>query len=280
VIFEKRACLIRIADSSVSEVELWDDGGGPPSPTGASSLPISTSPSTYYGHGIRKSIQSFDAFGFTKEGKGPWLPLLTLDVPYPPAANGESLPFGVYKTVLIMSRGRRTHILTSPLPMPLSSHPPLRVIRWHSQPRQVAARLSAIPNEESRLQVLGFTEHGVEIVETGINFIFKPPGFNSTVGKGKGKVKSISTTSEPMIRATWVSPDMTGYLGRGGSWHMLDTTTGRPELKNFFADSDLSIHADAGSRMELGQGIYAWTQKGLEDYRVVWLGDGILGERV
>jgi hypothetical protein len=122
--------------------------------------------------------------------------------------------------------------------------------------------------------VLGFTDQGVEIVETSIGFIFKPPDLGLTIGKGKGKVRSISIPSEPLVRATWESPDITGYLGRGGYWHTLDTTSGRPEFRNIISDSDLSVYARAGSRTELGQGIYAWTQKGLEDYRVVWLGDG------
>ena len=275
VVFEKRACLIRIADSSVSEIELWDDGGLP-SPTTTASLPSAMSPSrdSSHGHGFRKSIQSLDAFGFAREGKGPWLPILTLEIPSPSPTNGEVAAFATSKTVLIVSRGRRTHILTSPLPIPLSSQPPLRVIRWHSQPRQVAARLSTGPGKEPKLQVLGFTDQGVEIVETSIGFIFKPPDLGPTIGKGKGKVRSISILSEPLVRATWESPDVTGYLGRGGYWHTLDTTSGRPELRNIIPDSDLSLHARAGSRTELGQGIYAWTQKGLEDYRVVWLGDG------
>jgi hypothetical protein len=289
VVFEKRACLIRIADSSVSEVELWDDGGGPPSPTTTASLPSAMSPgrstmspgiNTGHGHSFRKSIQSLDAFSFAREVKGPWLPIVTLELPYPPPANGEPPAFTASKTVLLMSRGRRTHILPSPLPIPLASQPPLRVIRWHSQPRQVAARLSTGPEKEPKLQVLGFTDHGVEIVETGINFIFKPPDLGPTIGKGKGKVRSISILSEPLTRATWESPDVTGYLGRGGYWHTLDTSSGRPELRNVAPDTDLSVYAGSGSRIELGQGIYAWTQKGFEDYRVVWLGDGASGEQV
>ena len=282
VVFEKRAGLIRISDASVSELELFDDGGGPPSPTGTSS-PQSTLSSgtlsahgTLSGHGFRRSI---DALGLLREGKGSWLPLRTLDVPYPPSANGEPPSFSASKTVLFVSRGRRTHIVPSPLQNPLSSHPPLRAIRWHSHPRQITARLSTGPAKEPKLQVVAFTDQGVEVVETGINSLFKPPNLDPTMSKGKGKVLSMST-SEPLVRATWDSPDVAGYLARGGFWHTLDTSSGRPELKPPVLDSDASIHNGSETRTEAGKGIYAWAQKGIEDYRVVWLGDAFPGEQV
>lgn len=274
MVFEKRAGLIRISDASVSEIELFDDGGGPPSPTFTPSPQSTMSPSTISSHGFRKSI---DALGFLREGKGSWLPLRMLDIPYPPSANGEPPSFSTSKTVIFMSRGRKTHIVPSPLPNPLASHPPLRVIRWHSHPRQVTARLSTGPENEPKLQVIAFTDQGVETVETGINFLFKAPDLGPTIGKGKGKSQSISMP-EPLSRATWDSPDVAGYLAKGGFWHTLDTSSGRPELRPPVSDSDYSVNVNPGNETEASKGIYAWAQKGLEDYRVVWLGDTFSGE--
>lgn len=278
VIFEKRAGLIRISDASVSEIELFDDGGGPPSPTSTLTPQSTISPASLSSqistHGFRRSI---DALGFLREGKGSWLPLRTLEIPCPPSANGEPPSFSSAKTVAFMSRGRKTHIVPSPLPTPLVSNPPLRVVRWQSPPRHVVPRLSTDSSKDPKLQVIAFTDQGVEVVEMGINFLFRPPDLGPSIGKGKGRMPSIST-SEPLTRGSWESSDVAGFLAKGGFWHTLDTSTGRPELRQPVADSDSSVYTAPGNMTEAGKGIYAWAQKGLEDYRVVWLGDTFSGD--
>ena len=267
VIFEKKAGLIRIADSSVSEMELWDDGGRPPSPIRAQS-PGSIH-SMQSSSGFRKSIQALD---FHRDMRGTWQPMITLDIPYPPSANGEQLPMALSKTILILSRGSQTHILPSPLPMPLASHPPLRVIRWHTPPSRISARVSLIADQPTMLQLVASSDKGIEIAETPVNFIFQRAGLGSP-GKGKGKGKSISIPSEPLNRAQWHTMEATKPLCRGGVWHRLDTSSGQPELRRSEWATDMASHPAATSRLETGKGIYATVQRGLDDYRVIWLGD-------
>ncbi|KAG8802115.1 hypothetical protein FRB91_010667 [Serendipita sp. 411] len=271
VIFEKKAGLIRIVDSSVSELELWDDGGRPPSPIHTLSSPTSIH-SLHSASVIRRSIQDNLTFG---KDKSPWYPLVTMEIPYPNDSNPPS--FNASKTILIISRGTQSHILDSPLRMPMGNYPPLRVVRWHTMPFNITARLSMVEGKEPRLQLVAFSDRGIEVAETTVDFLFRPPDLGQTDGKGKGKNKSISVLSEPLVRAQHLSLETTKYLVRGGLWHTLDMTSGQPELK-----SPVSSVGEAPSltisRLEKGQGIYACVQRGLEDYRVLWLGDEALAD--
>ncbi|KAG8829539.1 hypothetical protein FRC17_006423 [Serendipita sp. 399] len=266
VIFEKKAGLIRIIDSSVSELELWDDGGRPPSPIQTISSPTSIH-SLHSASAIRRSIQDNLPFG---RDKSPWLPLVTMEIPYP--ANFNPPPPAASKTVLIISRGTQSHILESPLRMPMANHSPLRVVRWQGIPFSVTARLSITEGKETRLQLVAFSDRGIEVAETATHFLFKPPDAGQPEGKGKGKSKSAAIPSDPLIRGQHLSLETTRYLGRGGLWHTLEMTSGQPELKSPVS-SVFETPAPFSSRLEKGQGIYACVQRGLEDYRVVWLGD-------
>lgn len=269
VIFEKKAGLIRIADSAVSEMELWDDGGRPPSPIRAQS-PTSIH-SIHSSSGFRKSIQVLD---FHRDGRGMWQPMITMDIPYPPSANGEQSVMALSKTFLIISRGSQTHILPSPLRMPLANHQPLRVIRWHTPPSRVSARVSLLADRPAMLQLVAFSDKGIEIAETPVTFLFQQSDPGSP-GKGKGKGKSISAQSEPLNRAQWHTMETTKPLCRGGIWHRLDTSSGRPEIHPSEWANDLASHPAATSKLETGKGIYATVQRGLDDYRVIWLGDDV-----
>jgi hypothetical protein len=265
VIFEKKVGLIRISDSSVSEIELWDDGGAPLSPTHTSSLPTHLSGSHLSSASIRRSIQAL-----TRDVKGQWLPLTKINIPHPPLANNTSNQLPSFKSIILMSRGKQTHLLHSPLPMPLTSNPPLRIIRWHTTPRQVAARLSSGGGQEIKLQLLAFGDMGVEVVEMGIDKLFRPPDVQVSPSKGKEKAKAISIPSENVSRAFWDSSDETGYLAHGGFWDQLDITSGVPEPRQQFHNSE-----GVGSHIEPGEGVYVWSRKGLEDYKVLWFGDDV-----
>ncbi|PVG00490.1 hypothetical protein CPB86DRAFT_773734 [Serendipita vermifera] len=265
IIFEKKAGLIRISDSSVSEIELWDDGGAPLSPTHTSSLPTHLSGSHLSGSSIRRSIQAL-----TRDIRGHWIPLTKMNIPHPPLTNNTSTQLPTFKSLVFMSRGKQTHVLPSPLPMPLTSNPPLRIIRWQTAPRQVAARLSIGNGRDDKLQILAFGEMGVEVVEMGTDFLFRPPEITASPSKGKEKAKAVSIPSENITRAFWDSSDETGFLAQGGFWDQLDTTSGMPEPRQQPHNPD-----EVGTHIERGQGIYAWSRKGLEDYKVLWFGEEV-----
>lgn len=256
IIFERKAGLIRIADSSVGEMELWDDGGRPPSP---SSHP-------------RRSLSTL-AFG--KDTKGQWLPLAHVEVPIPPpppsTPDENALPAPRLKVLVLLSRGRQTHILPSPLPIPLASFVPLKIIYWNMQPTQVTARVSFDPRiRQPRLQVVGFGDMGIEVAEFSLDFIFTNRQIDALVGKGKGKGKSLLVSTDPVVKARWDTPDTTGYLSNGGVWHLLGLAqNGKPVFKDPPPTGGLDPTLVRG----LSQGIYGWSKKGLEDYRVFWLGD-------
>lgn len=261
-----------MADSAVSEIELWDDGGAPPpSPQPTSSLPLPMSA----GSGFRKSL---DALAFGRDAKGLWLPLTTIDVPVPPSARADLPEVYSSKIFILISRGRQTHIYPSPLPMPLTANPPLRIIRWQNAPRQVTARLSVAPGRESRLQVIAFTEAGIDASESSLGFLFQPLDYGSSSGKGKGKAKVPYMSSDPIVRGKFDSPDPVGFLARGGLWHDLDTENGpRPGFKRYNMELDSTVWSNVN--VEQGLGIYAWCCKGFEDYRVIWLGEDVSGEQ-
>lgn len=267
VIFEKKAGLIRLADASVSELELWDDGEGDRMPPPLQSSSPQSLHSSHTISGILAALSS----------KTLWLPLVTVQIPIavPPAVE-NSPSQSSSKTIALLSRGRLTHIISTPLPIPVNSRPPLSVIRWNHIPRQIAARLSGAPGDgrEAVLQVIAFGESGIEVVETGLQFLFRQPDQGVNGNKGKGKVKTGTASTDFVTRATWDSPETIGYLGRGGYWNALDTSSGRPEVRQDPYITD-PVLANAGQMVERGQGIYGWMRKGLDDYRVIWFGEDI-----
>jgi len=121
-------------------------------------------------------------------------------------------------------------------------------------------------HREAKLHILAFTEDGVEVMESSLDFLSCPP--DVSWGKGKGTMKRIPVPPEPQIRAVWQPPEMTGYLARGGHWDGLDTSSGRPEMRR-----GQSSTYTTGINVEQGQGLYVWLHKGLDDYRVAWLGE-------
>lgn len=235
VIFEKKAGLIRLADSAVGEVELFDDYATSYSPSGT--LP-------------RLSRTSLDNFSFVKEAKVPWLPPVQGEFPVLSSTRPS-------QSVYFVTRGTQTHILPDPLPVPISSCPPLHVLTWLSQPLHVCQRVCSPPDSMPFLQVIGLGEFGVEVQELPLTFM----------SKGKGKARS----EEPIRSQADVGGDA-GFLLHGGTWH-------KPKGQLSPTESVMSFHGSNGTSKgqtvdgrTAEQGIYAWCRKGMQDWRVFWLG--------
>ena len=251
VVFDKKAGLIRIGDSAVDEIEMYDDGTQPPV------LPISEkSPS------LRRSLQAFDAFGFGHNHKGAWLPLCSLAVPTGAfAKDGTPLT----RPIVLVSRGRQTHIHPSPLPVPLAWSAPLRSIWWNQPPSHVTARVCSGVDRPPFLQVIAYGD-GVEVVELDFSFLVSRTGLG---GKGKGRAAPV----EPTVKAYAPAFDHSRFACRGGEWHLLDTTHGRPEVRRSMQSVDGLNTRELVDRVKMDEGFYGWYMKDMEDYRVFWMGN-------
>ncbi|KAI0638449.1 hypothetical protein C8Q77DRAFT_1091112 [Trametes polyzona] len=248
VIFEKKAGTIRIADSAVGEIDLYEDNWS------AQQALLSASPSA----NARRSRASWDGRAFAKE-KGPWVRPVKFSVP------GVSSSFQAASAtqLYLLTRGRQSHILTHPLPARPAALPPLRVLFWSAPPQSVAARVctSDNPDEAPFLQVTAFGEDGVEVQEIPL----------AQLSERKGK----SRAEEP-VRAQADIGGAAGLLTVGGHWNR----PFYPGLGRSYSTSSYASYDSGTSTEEDGddgggnEGLYAWVQKGAEDWRVVWLGDG------
>ena len=251
VVFEKKAGLIRIADSAVDEIEMYDDGMQPPV------LPVSEkSPS------LRRSLQAFDAFGFGNNHKGAWLPLCSLEVPTGAFAEDRT---PLTRPIVLISRGRQTHIHPSPLPVPLAWSAPLRSIWWNQPPNNVTARVCSSVGKPPFLQVIAYGD-GVEVVELDFSFLTSRAGLS---GKGKGRAAPV----EPNVKAYTPAFDHSRFACRGGEWHLLDTTHGRPEVRRSMQNVDGLGTRELVERVKMEEGFYGCYMKDVEDYRVFWMGN-------
>ncbi|THH30330.1 hypothetical protein EUX98_g3860 [Antrodiella citrinella] len=253
VVFEKKAGLIRIADAAVGEVDLYDEAAG----TNALLNPA--------GSLNRRPRTSWDGMSFHKEPKASWIPPVLMVIKG--QANG-----GLSHSMYLVTRGKHTHLLPSPLPANLPSIPPYRTFTWTSPPSNISTRicrqtppLSEEGSSESFLQVIAFGEEGVEVQEVPLS--------NLTVNMGKGKSK----VEEPVRAVADLGGDA-GFLCTGGFWH--DDDPARPGLMR--SDSTASYDSDSvledisssrtPTRLKEVEGVYGWVRKGAEDWRVFWVG--------
>ncbi|KAI0082509.1 hypothetical protein K474DRAFT_1655296 [Panus rudis PR-1116 ss-1] len=243
VIFEKKAGMIRIADSAVGEVELSADE------TSQLNLLAPLGGST----GSRRSRSSWDGKGFLKESKASWgLPVKFL-VP----------GYGKEKALYVLTRGKQSHLYPHPLPANLSVTPSFRTFVWSSVPSFVCPRVVDPAEGSPYLQVIAFGDEGVEVIELLLSSL--------TENKGKGKAV------EDTVRAqSDLGGSDTGFLCAGGHW---DKSRNSPELVR--SDSTKSIESDyevcVPIRTDLvrgEEGVYGWVRKGQEDWRVFWVGGG------
>ncbi|KAF8897886.1 hypothetical protein BD779DRAFT_1608371 [Infundibulicybe gibba] len=251
VTFEKKASWIRIADSAVGEIELFDPGNASnQSRTQRDSFlplsPVST----------RKLRRSFDG----RDSSTRWVPPTRCEFPL-------GGPFGGTQ-VYLFTKGKQTHILPCPLPTSPSPYPPMRIISWGSPPAHVSPRVSPQSPPGSLgaafLQLVAFGEHGLEVQEISLSFL-----------NPKGK-----EAEEEPVRAEDELGGDAGFLSTGGHWDLLGQPPAHHGLsRTYSATSELSAlsldsveSADILAKLKQNEGIYGWCRKGLEDYRVFWVG--------
>ncbi|KAF8914340.1 hypothetical protein CPB84DRAFT_1721306 [Gymnopilus junonius] len=253
VAFDKKAGWIRLADSAVGEIELGEDGG--PQPPGLI-YSRDTYSSTLSSASVRQRARlSFDI----RESAAKWILPVRCELPIP----GQE---DITEPIHILTRGKRTHILPYPLPIRSSMLPPLHAVFWKTSPKHVSARLIPAGNDlisnPPQLQLVGFSENGVEIQEMGISFM-------NTKGKGRAFPNEM----------VWAEEDLggeAGFLTVGGNWDRLSQAQGFQGVSS--AASIFSVDSldstDILTRMKREEGIYGWYRKDIADWRVFWVGGG------
>ena len=243
VIFEKKAGLIRIADSAVGEVELHDDGWNTHlAPSGSNAL-------------ARRSRTSWDGKGFVKETKTSWIAPHKINLP---STTGR---MSFAQSMYLLTRGKQSQVLPYPLPANVTSTPPYRTLLWSFIPSHVDTRVCHTSDDSpSFLQFVAFGEEGVEVQEISL----------SSLSEVKGKTK----VEEPVRAQTDVGGLDSGFLIAGGLWHKSFYDPGRSspsQAHSTDTEEDLSSDEMIDS-MHAQEGIYGWVRKGTEDWRVFWLG--------
>ncbi|KAG7097400.1 hypothetical protein E1B28_004750 [Marasmius oreades] len=249
--FDKKSGWIRVADAAVGELELLDDG----SPQGT--LRETTSP---INRRRSRIVSSFDS----PPHAGKWLPPSICDLPLQ-TANGQ------VKKIMLLTRGKKTHILPYPLPVSLSPCPPYLIITWKNTPTSVISRTCEPPDDSSSppfLQVIALGEMGIEAQERSFSFL-------SSKGKGKARADEIMHVEED-------TGGDAGFLCEGGHWDRPQFAA-RAAQFNAGVSRTNSIYSYASgysnleseeivNRLRREQGLYCWCRKGVEDWRVFWLG--------
>ncbi|KAF8827215.1 hypothetical protein HHX47_DHR5000729 [Lentinula edodes] len=249
VIFDKKSGWIRLADSAVGEVDLHDDSQFGPTPR------ESSSPTSH-----RKSRIIMDTSSF-----GKWIPPALCELPM----SAPGAPLQTTK-VILLTRGRRTHILPSPLPSNSSLHIPLRIVSWRNNPTDVVPRIfeGSEPDMDgystpAYLQLISLGELGVEVQE------FSLP---SLLTKGKGKARA-----DDILYAEQDTGGDAGFLCTGGHWDRQRTFASNLNRSYSTLSTNSSFSTDS-TQLELEKGLYCWCRKGLEDFRVFWLGGSLTAD--
>ncbi|KAI0053699.1 hypothetical protein FA95DRAFT_478131 [Auriscalpium vulgare] len=241
VMFDKKAGLIRVSDSAVGEVELYDEAREALSPMGSLN-------STHK----RRSRASFD--GHASAAKGIWTLPAKLDLP---SSSGPSDIGQVY----LLTRGRQTRIVPCPLPANLQSTPPLQTFNWRSHPTHVSPRFIPSRSADGKpcLQLIAFGEDGLEVQESSLSL--------ASNGKDKGRME------EPVYAYTDAGGVAMGFLLGGGHWHR---PFNAPLTRSQSSRSGVSLSSldteDLAERLHAHQGLYGWQQRGFDDWRVFWVG--------
>ncbi|KAI9467238.1 hypothetical protein BJY52DRAFT_56697 [Lactarius psammicola] len=278
IVFEKKVGLIRIINSAVGEVTLFEDAN-------AHSSRDSLSPSQS-GLSARRSRTSLDGFGLAKDHRGSWTLPAKLDLPAggstnttpdmvdpwdaPSAAALEDAP---PQSVYLLTRGKQTFVLPCPLPANLQVTAPLLTFSWRSHPTFVAPRVieveyggdgggpspwaaTVVPVVPRRmLQLTAFGEDGLEVQETPLSF----------------SVKEKARLEDPVVSEVVIGE--TGFLCGGGHWHRpYDSPLGRSDSVRSGVSFDSIATEEVISRLESDKGIYGWQRRGLEDWRIFWIG--------
>jgi hypothetical protein len=255
-IFEKKAGIIRIADSAVGELELFSGND-----KDASVLPASYSSKdsvNRLGPNLSASISGnigshrrSHSAGSSRRERAGWLHPVRIDVPPPPSSANYTLPVPGAPgniPIYLLTRGKTTHVLPCPLPANIGAKPPLRVITWGTPPTHVSIRVNQA-GATPFLQAIAFSEDGLEIRELSRELIL-----------GNDHAKGKSRAMEPILADADVGGEV-GFLCAGGHWQRAQT----PSLARAFsvasAASETSFQsldsnqADARLMMEQVRGL-------------------------
>ncbi|KAL0580505.1 hypothetical protein V5O48_001492 [Marasmius crinis-equi] len=255
VIFDKRSGWIRLADAAVGELELQDD---------TALYGLSRELTSSSSHRKSRLSSSFDP----PQHAGKWIAPTLCDLPMQ-TANGQ------IKKIMLLTRGKKTHILPYPLPVSLSPCPPYLIITWKNTPSTITPRVCEPPDDSSAppfLQVIALGEMGIEAQE-------RPFSFLGGGGKGKGKARALA---DEVMHVEEDTGGDSGFLCHGGHWDQPHFAMQAAQFnaglsRSYSTDSYATTYSSLESeelmnRMEREQGMYCWCRKGVGDYRVFWLG--------
>jgi hypothetical protein len=300
--------LIRLINSAVGEVNFFEDGQSSPrdtlAPPGLAGLSARRSRNSFDGFGgatkdNRASwtlpakldlLPSYSSRARTLSGIDPWDAGML-------SSPAEDVP-ALHESVYFLTRGKQTFMLPYPLPANLQSTVPLLTVTWRSYPTYVSPRIIKVDDDNNNsgggkeegteaalpplppaglsaagrgpshrykhiLQLTAFGEDGLEVQEAPLYPLF------ALSGRGGEKARA----EEPVMSE--VATGETGFLCLGGHWHRpfnspLDLS--RSYSMRSAASIDTMATEEVISRLESDQGIYGWQSKGLEDWRIFWIG--------
>jgi len=168
--------------------------------------------------------------------------------------------------IYLVTKTTETQLLPCPLPIGSVPCPPLFKVKWKNAPSHVHPRVSLVTDDQDPpyLQLVGMGEHGVEVQEIPISVIFA-----NVSGKGKGKAID-------SIRANEDAGGDTGFLCVGGHWDTPEYTLFQGLSRSASTASEMTYDSVTSSeivtKMKMQEGMYGWCRKGLEDWRIFWLG--------
>ncbi|KAI0248727.1 hypothetical protein BJV78DRAFT_1284612 [Lactifluus subvellereus] len=337
IVFEKKVGLIRLVNSAVGEVALFDDSGSAHFSSSRDSL--APSPSGLATLSGRRSRTSLDGFGLAKDNRASWTLPAKFDLPTAAAgigsptdslSSGPSSPqddddnndgYAAQQSVYLLTRGKQSFVLPCPLPANLQATAPLLTISWRSHPTYVSPRVIKIDRGDGGGSPGGSEGGGSSLGSGGAGGQQEgssqapppPPPLSTPPGRGRGRGRRSSSSSrssryrhvlqltafgedgleiqeaplsplsfsgrekaraeEPVVAEVVLGE--TGFLSVGGHWHRpydapLDLA--RSYSMRSTASFDSMATEEVISRLESDQGIYGWQRKGLEDWRIFWIG--------
>ncbi|KAG6866132.1 hypothetical protein C0991_008440 [Blastosporella zonata] len=238
VVFNKKASYIRLADSTVRKAELHRGDQR------------STTSDTWTTSTLRSRLSLDDSLK--------WIPPVQCPTP------GR---LGSANSITILTRGKNTHIVPCPIPVGSSSIPPIFATIWKSVPSSVSARVSVSTVSGSYfLQLIALGgEAGLEVQEIPLSLL-----------QNSGQV-----AAPVEVVPLWKEEDLGGYTGflcNGGHWDQSHHLYHRQHLSSLWRspsagspDSHVEEYAMT-KQMKEEQGLYGWYRKGVEDWRVFWVG--------
>ena len=304
VVFEKKVGLIRIVNSAVGEIAFFEEPVTSPSRDSLAYTPSFTtssslSPGSLTSLSGRRSRTSVDGFGLKDGNRGAWTLPAKLDLPVsvsspstasvasPTTTLGDAWDADTQpQSIYLITRGKQTFALRCPLPANMHATVPLLTFHWRAPPTYVVPRVIEVeyggvgaageagacdssstamavamaPRRCHVLQLTAFGEDGLEIQETFLSSLF---------GKERARMTEDAVASSEVVLGE------TGFLSRGGHWHRpydAPIDLSRSYSMRSGVSVDTMATEEVVSQLELNQGTYGWQRKGLEDWRVFWIG--------